>query len=183
MTLITLTTDFGTSDPWVGIMKGVIASRAPGIAVIDVTHGIPPQDVLAGALVLRHAVPYFPRDAVHVAVVDPGVGTARRALAVEAGESILVGPDNGLLPRAADALGGISRAVVLDKAGWFAGTVSATFHGRDVFAPVAARLALGADLADAGSTVDGVATVHRPLWMSDVDSTAAIVRHALELAR
>src|SRR5262249_61122324 len=96
--LIPLTTDFGLLDPFVGIMKGVIASRAPDVRVIDVTHGIPPQDVLAGALVLRHAVPYFPAGTVHVAVVDPGVGSARRALCVETDTATLVGPDNALLP-------------------------------------------------------------------------------------
>src|SRR5262249_60652914 len=95
--LIPLPTDFGLLDPFVGIMKGVIASRAPDVRVIDVTHGIPPQDVLAGALVLRHAVPYFPAGTVHVAVVDPGVGSARCALCVETDTATLVGPDNGLL--------------------------------------------------------------------------------------
>ena len=83
MTVITLTTDFGTRDPFAGIMKGVIAGRAPAATVIDVTHGVPPRDVLAGALVLRHAVPYFPAGTIHVAVVDPGVGRPRRPLCVE----------------------------------------------------------------------------------------------------
>ena len=101
--LITLTTDFGLVDPFVGIMKGVIASRAPGVATIDITHGIPPQDVLAGALVLRHAVPYFMPGTVHLAVVDPGVGSARRALCVETDTAVLVGPDNGLLSLVAPA--------------------------------------------------------------------------------
>src|SRR5436190_15870208 len=139
---ISLTTDYGCSDGFVAACHGAIARIAPAVRVIDITHSVPPCDVAQGAAVLAQAVPHLP-PAVHVAVVDPGVGTARRALAVEAGDSVLVGPDNGLLPRAADALGGVRRAVVLDNAGWFADPVSATFHGRDVFAPVAARLALG----------------------------------------
>jgi S-adenosylmethionine hydrolase len=102
MTVVTLTTDFGTTDPFVGIMKGVIATRAPDATVIDVSHGVPPQDVLAGALVLRHAVPYFPPDAIHVAVVDPGVGSSRRAICVATtAGTLLVGPDNGVLSLAA----------------------------------------------------------------------------------
>jgi S-adenosylmethionine hydrolase len=158
---ISLTTDYGLSDGFVAMCHGVIARIAPRVQIIDVTHLVPPCDVTQGAAVLAQAVPHLP-PAVHVAVVDPGVGTARRALAVEAGGSVLVGPDNGLLPRAADALGGITRAVVLDNPDWFASAVSATFHGRDVFAPVAARLALGADLAEAGSTVDAGTLVRLP---------------------
>src|SRR5262249_58836555 len=95
--LITLTTDFGLTDPWVAIMKGVIATRAPGVPVVDVSHGIPPQDVIAGALVLRHAAPWFPAGTIHVAVVDPGVGSERRALAVETDAGLFVGPDNCVL--------------------------------------------------------------------------------------
>src|SRR5262249_23939730 len=93
MSLIALTTDFGTSDPWVGIVKGVIATRAPGVTVIDVTHGVPPQDVLAGALILKHAIPYFPHGTIHVVVVDPGVGgPARRPGGGRPGRALLRGP-------------------------------------------------------------------------------------------
>jgi len=140
MTLVTLTTDFGLSDPFVGIMKGVIAGRAPTAPVIDVTHDIPPQDVLAGALVLRHAVPYFPAGAIHVAVVDPGVGTERRPLCIETARGFLVGPDNGLLSLAARD---VRRIIHLTDERFFLTPRSATFHGRDVFAPVAAALASG----------------------------------------
>ena len=166
MTLITLTTDFGTSDPWVGIMKGVIASRAPGIAVIDVTHGIPPQDVLAGALVLRHAVPYFPRDAVHVAVVDPGVGTTRRALCVVTDRGLLVGPDNGLLSLVE---GDVRRIVELTDERFFLSPRSATFHGRDVFAPVAAALASGTAAAVLGSELTDMERLGVPAPVADGD--------------
>jgi len=159
MPLITLTTDFGTTDPWVGIMKGVIAGRAPGVAVIDVTHGIPPQDVLAGALVLRHAVPYFPADTIHVAVVDPGVGTSRRALCVATDRALLVGPDNGLLSLAA---GVVRRIVELTEERFFLSPRSATFHGRDVFAPVAAALATGTDPGALGPTVSDMERLSIP---------------------
>src|SRR5438128_10577857 len=97
MSIVTLTTDFGVADPFVGVMKGVLLGRAPTARVIDLTHGVPPHDVLAGALILRHSVPYFPRSTIHLAVVDPGVGSARRALCVETAGALLVGPDNRLL--------------------------------------------------------------------------------------
>lgn len=147
--LITLTTDFGLVDPFVGIMKGVIACRAPGVSVIDLCHGIPPQDVLAGALVLRHAVPFFPSGVVHVAVVDPGVGGARRAVCVETDRERFVGPDNGLLSLAAPPER-VRRAVVLAEERFFLSPRSDTFHGRDVFAPVAAALATGTDVGALG---------------------------------
>ena len=140
MRLVTLTTDFGTTDPFVGIMKGVIAGRAPDVRVVDVTHGIPPQDVTAGALVLRHAVPYFPPGTMHVAVVDPGVGGPRRALCIETATAILLGPDNGLLSLVDQA---VHRIVHVTESRFFLPNPSRTFHGRDVFAPVAAALATG----------------------------------------
>jgi len=123
-------------------MKGVIATRAPEATVVDLTHGIPPQAVLLGALVLRQAVPYFPKGTIHVAVVDPGVGTERRALCVVTNAGCLVGPDNGVLSLAADAVG-IRRIIELTETRFFLEPRSATFHGRDVFAPVAAALAAG----------------------------------------
>jgi S-adenosylmethionine hydrolase len=165
--LITLTTDFGLSDPFVGIMKGVIATRAPGIPVVDVSHGVPPQDVLAGALVLRHAVEWFPRGSVHVAVVDPGVGSARRPLAVEIDVGVLVGPDNGVLALAfADRL---RRAVVLTEERFFLPARSHTFHGRDVFAPVAAALVMGTDLDALGPRVDDPVRIALPAVRRDGD--------------
>jgi len=166
MALVTLTTDFGTSDPFVGIMKGVIASRAPDARVIDLTHGIPPQDVRAGALVLRHAVPYFPSGTIHVAVVDPGVGGARRPLCVETATAILVGPDNGLLALAALA-SGVRRIVHLTESRFFLPTPSATFHGRDVFAPVAAALATGTALAALGGEVPSMEQLDLPEAVRD----------------
>lgn len=158
---ISLTTDYGLSDGFVAACHGVIARHAPDVRVIDVTHLVPPGDVSRGATVLAQTVPHLP-PAVHVAVVDPGVGTSRRAVAVQADRGLLVGPDNGLLPRAADALGGVRRVVQLANPQWLGEAVSATFHGRDVFAPAAARLATGADLADAGPDVDPATLVRLP---------------------
>ena len=141
--IITLTTDFGTSDAFVGVMKGVILGIAPDARIVDLTHEVPPQDVLAGAYLLRGAAPYFPRGTIHVAVVDPGVGTKRRALVVATRDAFFVAPDNGLAtlvaPRAAvRGIWDVSRSRARLP------VVSRTFHGRDVFAPVAATLARGA---------------------------------------
>lgn len=158
---ISLTTDYGLSDGFVASLHGTMARLAPAVRVIDVTHLVPPGDVTRGASVLAQTVPHLP-PAVHVAVIDPGVGTARRGIAVRAPGGVLVGPDNGLLPWAADALGGAQTVVELANPDWFAATVSRTFHGRDIFAPVAARIAAGTDLAEAGPAVDPQSLVRLP---------------------
>jgi S-adenosyl-L-methionine hydrolase (adenosine-forming) len=158
---ISLTTDYGLDDGFVAACHGVIARHAPAVRVIDVTHLVPPGDVRRGAAVLAQTLPDLP-PAVHVAVVDPGVGTARRGIAVRTPGGLLVGPDNGLLPEAADALGGAVEAVELTSPEWMAARVSRTFHGRDVFAPVAARLALGAPLTGAGPPVGPAGLVRLP---------------------
>jgi hypothetical protein len=130
-----------------------MAKVAPGVRVIDVSHGVAAQDVRGGAVMLAQAVPYLPR-AVHLAVVDPGVGSGRRMVAVEAGGQVLVGPDNGLLVGAAEALGGVDRVVALEEPAYRLATVSRTFHGRDVFAPAAAHLAAGVDPRKLGPELD-----------------------------
>jgi S-adenosylmethionine hydrolase len=137
--VITLLTDFGTADPYVGMMKGVIATICPEANVVDVTHEVPPQDIRAGAFFLERSFRYFPEGTVHVAVVDPGVGTARKPIAVRSVGHFFIGPDNGLLSVAARR----PRALHLDRATYFRAEVSRTFHGRDLFAPVAAHLASG----------------------------------------
>lgn len=157
--LISFTTDFGLSDGYVAACKGVIAGIAPDVRVLDVSHLIPAGNVRHGAAVLAQTLPYLP-PAVHLAVIDPGVGTARRAIAVRAGESVLIGPDNGLLLDAAEALGGVDE--VREVVRWKASRVSATFHGRDVFAPAAARLAAGADFADVGPVVESLVRLPAP---------------------
>jgi S-adenosylmethionine hydrolase len=146
--------DFGLQDEYVGVCHAVIARDAPEVRVIDLAHGIPPQDVLAGAMALVAAMPHIPPDTVVLAVVDPGVGTDRRGVALEAGETIMVGPDNGLLVPAATTLGGVRRAVAIDPERVARGPISATFHGRDVFSPTAARLAAGVRLEDVGREID-----------------------------
>jgi S-adenosylmethionine hydrolase len=161
---ITFLTDYGLEDLFVAVCRGVMARIAPSASVIDVTHLVPRGDIRHGAYVLEQAVPYFPR-AVHVAVVDPGVGTSRRAVAIVAGEHVLVGPDNGLLPRAAHQLGGAQRAHHLD-ASWFRlQPTSATFHGRDVFSPAAAHIAAGVALERLGPAiaVDTLARLPAPV--------------------
>lgn len=149
--LITLTTDFGLRDPFVGIMKGVILSICPTARLIDLTHEVSPQDVLGGCLALEAALPFFPAGTIHLAVVDPGVGGARRALALRAGGAYLVGPDNGLLSPALDRSGWA--AVALEAPEYRLPVVSRTFHGRDVFAPAAAYLAAGVPLERLGPAV------------------------------
>jgi S-adenosyl-L-methionine hydrolase (adenosine-forming) len=146
---ITLLTDYGTDDEYAGVLHGVIARIAPDARVIDLTHGIARHDVRAGALALRRALPYTP-PGVHVAVVDPGVGGPRRGVVLRCGDRLLVGPDNGLLALA----GPVDEAVDLAGSPWVLEPVSATFHGRDVFAPVAAHLAAGAPLEEAGEALD-----------------------------
>jgi S-adenosylmethionine hydrolase len=147
-------TDYGLGDEYVGICHAVVARLAPEVRMIDLTHGIRPGDILDGAITLASAVPHAPEYAVYLSVVDPGVGTVRRAVAFEAGSAMLTGPDNGLLSLAADALGGATRAVAIDPGRIASGSVSATFHGRDVFAPAAAMLAAGASLEDLGAAID-----------------------------
>jgi hypothetical protein len=161
MALVTLTTDFGTTDPFVGIMKGVILGRAPGTTIVDLVHDLPPRDVRAGALVLRQAAPYFPRGTIHVAVVDPGVGSARRPLCVETADAFLVGPDNGVLSLAAPPTT-VRRIVHLTTESFFLSPVRATFHGRDIFAPVAAALATGTAPIVLGPEVPGLQRLELP---------------------
>jgi S-adenosyl-L-methionine hydrolase (adenosine-forming) len=146
-------TDYGLDDGFVAACHGVAARIAPHAAIIDVTHLVPPGDVRRGAAVLAQTVPYLP-PAVHVAVVDPGVGTARRGVAVAAGDSVFIGPDNGLLSWAVTASGGAARAFSLTNRELWLTTVTATFHGRDIFMPVAAHLADGTELTATGAEID-----------------------------
>jgi S-adenosylmethionine hydrolase len=146
--VISLLTDFGWADPYVGMMKGVIAGICPDAHVVDVTHDVPPQDIRTGAFFLERSFRYFPPGTIHLAVVDPGVGTSRKPLAVYAGGHFFVGPDNGLLSLAARR----PRAVTLKQRSYFRDELSHTFHGRDLFAPVAAHLACGVPIARLGPT-------------------------------
>jgi S-adenosylmethionine hydrolase len=158
---VTFLSDFGLSDDFVGICHGVIKRIAPEAEIIDITHGIPPQGVLQGAIVLANTVAYMPAG-IHLAVVDPGVGTDRRGLAVrDRTGRVYVGPDNGLLLAAVERMGGVDAAHELADPAYWLEHVSATFHGRDVFAPVAAHLARGVDVAELGPALDSE-TLVRP---------------------
>lgn len=168
---ISLLTDYGNYDGFVAACHGVIGGIYPTARVLDITHDVPPGDIRRGAAVLAQTAPFLPI-AVHVAVVDPGVGTDRRAIAIATPNGILVGPDNGLLGWAAEALGGIESAVSLTNRAFHRSTVpvpsgaaarvplrTKTFHGRDIFAPVAAHLASGVALAEVGEPIDPVGLV------------------------
>src|SRR4051794_15392320 len=149
--ILTLLTDYGQTDEFVGVCHAVARGILPaGVPIVDITHGIARHDVRHGALVLRNALPYMPVG-VHIAVVDPQVGTERRSVALRCGDgNVLVGPDNGLLSLAADAAGGVVEAIDVSRSQHRLEPVSATFHGRDVFAPVGAAIAAGGPVAEAG---------------------------------
>jgi S-adenosylmethionine hydrolase len=155
---VTLLTDYGLEDGFVAACHGVIASLCPPARIIDITHLVPPGDVRRGAAIMAQTVPYLP-PGVHVAVVDPGVGTRRRAVALAAGERVFVGPDNGVLSWAAEPE--IRAYELTDKELWL-DPVSATFHGRDIFAPVAAHIAAGRDVASVGEEIDPAGLVKLP---------------------
>ena len=152
--IISLLTDYGDEDEFVGVCHAVMRGIAPDVPIVDLTHGIQRYGVRQGAIVLRNSLPYVPVG-VHVAIVDPQVGTERRGVALRTGDGrTLVGPDNGLLSLAWEKCGGVVEAVDISRSPHRLEPVSATFHGRDIFAPVAAQLAAGAELADAGQHVD-----------------------------
>lgn len=168
---VTFLTDYGLEDEFVGVCHGVIKKIAPDVQIIDISHGIPPQDVAAGANVLGQAVPFMP-PAVHLAVVDPGVGTHRRPVVIGTKDGPpLVGPDNGLLWLAAQKLGGVVQAHEITNSELFLRIPSNTFHGRDVFSPVAARLALGVSPEQVGPAipVDELVTLEIPTARVDDD--------------
>lgn len=146
---ITLLTDFGLEDAYVAAMKGVIAGIAPAVRVVDISHQVPPQDIRRAGIVWAQAVPYFPPGTIHVAVVDPGVGSARRILACEGRGALFLAPDNGLIGQVL-ARREVRRVFSVTRRSLFLPEVSSTFHGRDIFAPVAARLSLGLELDEVG---------------------------------
>ncbi|HIK44189.1 MAG TPA: SAM-dependent chlorinase/fluorinase [Leptolyngbyaceae cyanobacterium M65_K2018_010] len=151
--MITLLTDFGTQDAYVGVMKGIIASRCPTTPVIDLTHAIPPQDIWAARFQLLTAFPYFPPKTIHVVVVDPGVGTHRRAIALQLAAGILVGPDNGVFSGVMDRHPVLQAVELTHPAYWRTPHPSATFQGRDIFVPVAAHLASGVAFGAIGQPI------------------------------
>jgi len=159
LSLITLTSDFGWQDTYVGVMKGAIAQVNPRLTMIDLTHHIPPQNILAARFALMTAVPYFPVGTVHLAVVDPGVGSQRRAIAIAIGTAdrqpygFLVGPDNGIFSGVLQIYPALAAVELDNPAFWRCSEPSATFHGRDIFAPIAAHLASGVALQELGTAI------------------------------
>lgn len=156
MTVITLLTDFGTRDGYPGVMKGVIWKIAPAVQIADISHSIKPQNIYHGALALARTVPFFPAGTIHVAVIDPGVGTFRRAIGLRLGDQYFIGPDNGLFTLVlehAEANRAEVQVVHLDQSQYWLPEVSRVFHGRDVFAPSAAYLAIGIPLEKIGSPI------------------------------
>ncbi len=160
--IITFTTDFGYRDPFVGIMKGVVSGIDPAAMIVDLTHGVAPQDVTGGALALAAAVDFFPAGTIHVAVVDPGVGGKRRPILVETDRACYVGPDNGLLSVAAGRQR-LVRAVHLSDPDYHLSPTSTTFHGRDIFAPAAAHVSAGVPPEKLGETVNGFEALNIPV--------------------
>src|SRR6266550_6242069 len=180
---ITFLSDYGYEDEFAGVCRAVIARIAPDALVVDLTHGIERHAIERGAAVLANALPYTPAG-VHLAVVDPGVGSPRRALAVRTATEhrVLVGPDNGLLWPAIEQLGGAVEAVDASLSRFRLEPISATFHGRDVFAPVAAHLARGASLAEAGEEIDPESLV-RIETTEPVIEPGLVVAHVVSLDR
>lgn len=174
--LLGILTDFGLADGYVGVMKAVILARAPGTPLIDISHDIAPQDVEMGAWTLGAAWRYFPAGSVFLCVVDPGVGSARRAVALAAHGRFFVGPDNGIFTYPLEERMGDEaplRAVSLDNPSYHLSGTSATFHGRDIFAPCAAALAAGVPLAELGSAIEPATLARLPIarvaaWEGDV---------------
>ena len=179
MAIITLTSDFGLLDPYVGIMKGVILSIAPIAQLVDLSHDIPPQDIDEAVYVLRSASPFFPRGTVHLAIVDPGVGSDRRALLVITERASFVGPDNGIFSFALDEPG--SQAWALDRPAYWLPEISRTFHGRDIFGPVAAHCACGISPAQLGTRIGD--PVRRPALMAKRLGNGEIGGHVVHVDR
>lgn len=157
--IITLLTDFGRSDVYVGVIKGVIAQINPTLSVIDLTHEIPPQNIAAASFNLMNAFPYFPDETVHIAVVDPGVGSQRRGIAVQLNGGFLVGPDNGLFSGILNQNSVITAVELTNPKYWRTPSPSNTFHGRDIFASAGAHLASGVLIEQLGKVIDSKSLV------------------------
>jgi hypothetical protein len=165
MTVITLTTDFGSGDHEAGVLKGVIWQITPETKVVDLSHDISRHNIMEAAILLWRAAPYFPAGTIHVVVVDPGVGTSRRGIAAHLGDQFFVGPDNGLITlllSKTEESAQISEFVVLDQPRFWLSTVSSVFHGRDVFSPVAAHLASGTPFSMVGTQVSNPVRLNIP---------------------
>jgi hypothetical protein len=180
MAIITLTTDFGTLDGYPGVMKGVILNIAPNAKIVDLSHEISPQDIMEAALLLWRSVPYFPDGTIHVAVVDPGVGTTRRAIAAQIGRQYFVGPDNGIFSLVMDTAVSNGQLIwigELNKSAFWLPVVSSTFHGRDIFAPVAAHLASGISIKQLSTQINDPVRLELPPPIKSADGWIGQVIH------
>ncbi len=173
--IITLTTDFGLQDHYVSAMKAVILGIKPDVRLVDVSHEIPPQDVMAGAWVVRNASMLFPPQTVHLVVVDPGVGTGRNPVAIRIGDQFFVGPDNGIFSLIGEDFD--YKGVILDNEKYWRKERSNTFHGRDIFAPVAAHIACGTTLSELGRPLEKLVTYRWAMPISDKDGIQGWIVH------
>jgi S-adenosylmethionine hydrolase len=178
--VVTLLTDFGQRDPFVGIMKGVILGLSPAATIVDLCHEVPPYQILSGSFLLASAVPYFSAGTIHVAVVDPGVGGSRRPILAHIGNQFFVAPDNGLLSYPM-AKGTVREVRVITAREYLLDSISATFHGRDVFAPVAGHLACGVSFDRFGSVIPDALRLQIP--RASRDSSGALVGEVLWIDR
>lgn len=172
MPIITLLTDFGLRDTFIGVMKGVILSISPNVQIVDLTHEIPPQRVVDGALAIAGAAQYFPAGTIHVCVVDPGVGTARRPMLAAIGDQYFIGPDNGLFSFYIEKTKNLTTPpvyIALNKPRFWLPQVSNSFHGRDIFAPVAAHLANGVKLEELGDPFENPVLISIPMPQKTTD--------------
>lgn len=180
MTILTLLTDFGEKDGYIGVLKGVIWSIAPHVQIADLTHEVEPQNIRQGALVLAQAAPFFPDGTIHVAVIDPGVGTTRRPIALRTGNQFFVGPDNGIFSwvlKQSENRVSTFEAVALDNPAYWLPLISRSFHGRDIFAPVAAHIANGRLLSELGTPIYDLVQIPFPMpvrtsdgWLGEIIS-------------
>lgn len=174
--IITLTTDFGLADQYAGAMKGAVLSINSDVSIVDITHLVPPHDILAGAMALQDASGYFPQGSIHVCVVDPGVGGKRRPVLIQTDKYFFVGPDNGVLTLAAQE-SKIKRIIHLTEKRFFLKDVSAVFHGRDIFAPVAAHLSLGVKPSSFGPGIKSLTPLQIPCPLKKGDTITAEIIH------
>lgn len=181
MSVITLTTDFGTDDPYVATMKGVILSINPGVTIVDICHAIEPQNIDQAAFLLSTCYRYFPEGTIHVVVVDPGVGTERKALLLVTAEAFFVAPDNGVLTYIVEESPSDIEALSLTNPRFWLSPPSDTFHGRDIFAPVAAYLSLGIPPREFGDPIFSVSTF--PIPRPQTDEDGVLIGHVLHIDR
>jgi S-adenosyl-L-methionine hydrolase (adenosine-forming) len=182
MPVISLLTDFGESDVYVGIMKGVILSKAPDARIVDISHSISPQNLVQAAYLIDSAYPYFPKGTAHVIVVDPGVGSDRNIIALEAAGSFFLAPDNGVLTLILEKAS-VNRAVKVENRRFFLENVSRTFHGRDIFAPVAAHLSMGGDINELGPCIVPSALVYLPIPKPVSSKTGELIGTVIDIDR